>query len=203
MNMKNVPKLALLLVATCIMLSSCSQTSNISRTELNDSSAMYIGQNDNIKTETTKGEPNTYFEKISSSIQTVNEESKETINENNIMVSAQQPILITRIPTDKGIQNNAADNGYHSGIKGLRSNSKESFSEYHDKPNTEQPVNYSNGPGRSSNGIPFFIIFLFAFFIPPVGVALMYGITDKFWICLVLTLLFWLPGMIYAMIQIF
>lgn len=206
MEVKTLLTLTILLVATIILLSSCSQTSKMSRTETNNPDAFYLGQSDNQKSETTKGETNSLDEKNSSSIQTDREEAKDNIVENNAMATAQQPILITRIQTDKGIQNNAVGNVSHSDIKGLNRNSNESISEYRDKPNTSQPVKFSNNSGNSrhsSNGIPFWLIFLFAFFIPPVGVALMYGITDKFWICLLLTLCFWLPGMIYAMIQIF
>ena len=40
--------------------------------------------------------------------------------------------------------------------------------------------------------------------IPPLAVALWFdGITTEFWISLILTLLFWLPGFIYAIIVIF
>ncbi len=35
--------------------------------------------------------------------------------------------------------------------------------------------------------------------IPPVGVALHEGITSRFWISLVLTLLFFVPGLIYSL----
>lgn len=39
--------------------------------------------------------------------------------------------------------------------------------------------------------------------IPPLGVALHEGITDRFWISLVLTLLFFIPGLIYSLYVIF
>jgi len=41
-----------------------------------------------------------------------------------------------------------------------------------------------------------------AIFIPPLGVAIHSGINKEFWICLVLTVLFFLPGFIYALIII-
>ena len=37
---------------------------------------------------------------------------------------------------------------------------------------------------------------------PPLGVAVHEGVTSRFWICLVLTLLFYLPGLIYALVVI-
>lgn len=39
---------------------------------------------------------------------------------------------------------------------------------------------------------------IIAFFIPFLGVGLWTGITKEFWISLLLTILFWLPGVIYA-----
>lgn len=38
-----------------------------------------------------------------------------------------------------------------------------------------------------------------AIFVPPLGVALHSGLSKQFWICLVLTLLFFVPGLIYAL----
>ncbi|XP_010668344.1 salt stress-induced hydrophobic peptide ESI3-like [Beta vulgaris subsp. vulgaris] len=35
-------------------------------------------------------------------------------------------------------------------------------------------------------------------FVPPIGVFLRYGIKVEFWICLVLTLCGYLPGIVYA-----
>lgn len=40
---------------------------------------------------------------------------------------------------------------------------------------------------------------ILAVFLPPIGVAVHEGITSRFWICLVLTIFFFLPGMIYAL----
>ena len=38
-----------------------------------------------------------------------------------------------------------------------------------------------------------------ALFFPPVGLAIHEGVTNRFWICLILTILLFLPGMIYAL----
>jgi len=66
-------------------------------------------------------------------------------------------------------------------------------------PSTNENLNQT---GESSNDAPNWVIILFAILIPPVGVALKFGIVDKFWIDLLLTLLFWLPGAIYALIVV-
>lgn len=55
---------------------------------------------------------------------------------------------------------------------------------------------------RVNADIPFIIILLCAIFIPPLGVALMYGIHTYFWVDLILTLLFFIPGMIFALIVV-
>ena len=38
-----------------------------------------------------------------------------------------------------------------------------------------------------------------AIFLPPLGVLLHEGLTSRFWICVVLTLIFFVPGLIYAL----
>lgn len=43
---------------------------------------------------------------------------------------------------------------------------------------------------------------ILAIFLPPLGVAVDQGISKEFWICLVLTLLFFVPGLIYALVVI-
>jgi|SRR6185312_357138 len=61
----------------------------------------------------------------------------------------------------------------------------------------------SAGSGRRDEvSVPFVVIVLCAIFIPPLGVGLMYGINSYFWIDLILTLLFFFPGMIFALIVV-
>lgn len=40
---------------------------------------------------------------------------------------------------------------------------------------------------------------LFAFLLPPLGVFLEVGIKEEFWISILLTILGWIPGIIYAL----
>lgn len=47
------------------------------------------------------------------------------------------------------------------------------------------------------------LLAIVAFFLPPLAVFLCVGLTKHFWINLVLTLLFWFPGMIHAMLIVF
>jgi uncharacterized membrane protein YqaE (UPF0057 family) len=49
---------------------------------------------------------------------------------------------------------------------------------------------------------PFWLVFLCAIFIPPLGVFLAFGIGTRFWVDLILTLLFFIPGMIFALVVV-
>jgi uncharacterized membrane protein YqaE (UPF0057 family) len=53
-----------------------------------------------------------------------------------------------------------------------------------------------NRPGSSAAAI------VAALFLPPLGVFLDSGITRAFWICTILTLLFFVPGVIFAFVTI-
>ncbi|MBL6445307.1 YqaE/Pmp3 family membrane protein [Fulvivirga sp. 29W222] len=43
---------------------------------------------------------------------------------------------------------------------------------------------------------------ILAVLIPPLAVGLTYGVIDKFWISLILTILFFIPGMVYSLIVV-
>ncbi len=63
----------------------------------------------------------------------------------------------------------------------------------------DQGSNVSDAQETSSNTL---LLVIIAFFIPFLAVALYDGISGRFWLSLILTLLFWLPGFIYALIVI-
>ncbi|MCC6545602.1 YqaE/Pmp3 family membrane protein [Candidatus Sumerlaeota bacterium] len=46
------------------------------------------------------------------------------------------------------------------------------------------------------------VLVIIAFFLPPLAVGLHKGLSGTFWLNLVLTFLFWLPGFIHALIVI-
>lgn len=58
------------------------------------------------------------------------------------------------------------------------------------------------GHVQADADVSFIVIVLCAIFLPPLGVALSYGINSYFWIDLVLTLIFFFPGMIFALIVV-
>nr|CAB3460047.1 unnamed protein product [Digitaria exilis] len=51
---------------------------------------------------------------------------------------------------------------------------------------------------EAAMGSETFLEILLAILLPPLGVFLRYGIGVEFWICLVLTILGYIPGIIYA-----
>jgi uncharacterized membrane protein YqaE (UPF0057 family) len=201
-NMKNVFTLALLLIAASILISSCSQFSNSTLLKSHSQEAFYAEQGTINQSEPVKVDNSTFSEKGYSAIQTDRELVNDPIIEKNKGLYIEQPQLPAYISNTDEEQNKAVVSINKLDVKGINANSKESISTYRDKPNIAQPANFYNRTGHSNNGVPFWLIVVCAILIPPLGVALAFGITDKFWICLLLTLVFWLPGMIYALIQI-
>lgn len=49
----------------------------------------------------------------------------------------------------------------------------------------------------------FILLVLMAFILPPLPVALLCGLSERFWLSVVLTLLAWVPGLIYSIYVIF
>ena len=55
----------------------------------------------------------------------------------------------------------------------------------------------------SGSDLPDWLIAVFCIILPPLAVALRLGIGTDFWINILLTLLFWIPGVIHAFVVIF
>lgn len=51
----------------------------------------------------------------------------------------------------------------------------------------------------SNKNTPALLLIIIAVFIPPLAVFLDRGISKEFWISLILTLIFFVPGMIYSL----
>ncbi len=61
-------------------------------------------------------------------------------------------------------------------------------------------ANFKNGEKIDDNKL---LAIIFAILIPPVGVVLYENkVTTKFWISLLLTFIFWLPGMVYSLLVV-
>jgi uncharacterized membrane protein YqaE (UPF0057 family) len=57
-------------------------------------------------------------------------------------------------------------------------------------------------PGDVDNGFPVWAYVLIALLLPPLAVALKYGCHAAFWLCLLFTVLGFLPGIIYALVYL-
>ena len=68
-----------------------------------------------------------------------------------------------------------------------------------------KPVEINDFSSKNSNesGIALLLLVIIAILLPPLAVALVDGLSGRFWICLLLTLLFYLPGLIYALFVLF
>jgi uncharacterized membrane protein YqaE (UPF0057 family) len=54
----------------------------------------------------------------------------------------------------------------------------------------------------SSSNTPMWLLIVLCILLPPLAVGLKFGIGNEFWISILLTLLFWIPGVIYALIKV-
>lgn len=79
--------------------------------------------------------------------------------------------------------------------KGVRSQLKQALKSYRDAQKSDSP--------DAPNDSELLLYVILAFLLPPLAVGLyMNGLTTEFWICLLLTILFYIPGLIYALIVI-
>ncbi len=53
------------------------------------------------------------------------------------------------------------------------------------------------------SGFSVLLFVILAILLPPLAVGLLYGISGPFWLSLILSLLLWVPGVIYALIKVF
>ncbi|HKL39835.1 MAG TPA: YqaE/Pmp3 family membrane protein [Cryomorphaceae bacterium] len=63
-------------------------------------------------------------------------------------------------------------------------------------------LNYSPAATMAASGEATLLVIILTILLPPLGVALVFGIGTEFWISLILTLLFYVPGLIYSLIVI-
>jgi uncharacterized membrane protein YqaE (UPF0057 family) len=62
---------------------------------------------------------------------------------------------------------------------------------------------FSDSDKSSSSETPTWVLAVLCVLLPPLAVFLHLGIGTEFWISLILTLIFWIPGVIYAFVVIF
>lgn len=185
-----------LFIVTVILLSSCSNSSKLALTKRHYRSGYYVdfgGKSQ--KTIASAAKP--VLVKTKGQVATIVATKPENYAEVNT------PIALPEIPTivAKIVNQNRAQENNLVGTGVLAANQKtftvNTLANY--------DISGSTGDGhhdRNSVSVPFVVIVLCAIFIPPLGVGLMYGINSYFWIDLILTLLFFFPGMIFALIVV-
>lgn len=60
-----------------------------------------------------------------------------------------------------------------------------------------------SGERTPNDDTEFLLLIILAIVLPPLAVFLMYDISNEFWLSILLTLLFWLPGIVYALYLVF
>ena len=184
----------LLFAITGILFTSCSNTSKLAFAKRHYRSGYYVNFG---------GKSHTVIATSSINAPTITKhqitpipiaQPEKYIAVNTYVSVSKKSITATKIPTIKNIQGNnfASTNSSSVNQKTLVLNT-----------GMNNDVSGSVGDGHRDNvSVPFVVIVLCAIFIPPLGVGLMYGIDSYFWIDLILTLLFFFPGMIFAIIVV-
>ena len=196
--MKKVYSLTMLLIVTCLLLSSCSHLA----IKPQNLAKLNVG----LKTENNKFavEMNIddYQSKGINPILKTDAMMKETKAVEDLIASAGPVAIDDNISIIIKDHRKSLASLNNSDVSSFQSNLINKYAFYSNTQTTYHPVNYYNGGGRSGGGVPLWFLIVLCIFIPPLAVAIMYGLGDKFWISLILTLLFWIPGVIYALIQV-
>jgi uncharacterized membrane protein YqaE (UPF0057 family) len=186
-----------LFVITVILLSSCGNSSKLAITKRHYRTGYYVDFGSKKQAKTATAIVKTSSANVKQQIAPIlAAKSESSTNENIPVAVSEKSRIVEKMATPKRMQENNL----------ISANSIPLLQ----KPLTENnwstnDISGSPGDGRgdrNSVSVPFVVIVLCAIFIPPLGVGLMYGINSYFWIDLILTLLFFFPGMIFALIVV-
>jgi uncharacterized membrane protein YqaE (UPF0057 family) len=184
----------LLLAITGILFSSCNNTSKLTFAKRHYRSGYYVNLGGKTPTVISASSANAsaLTKHPATTIAITNPESYSAANA-PVIVSV-QPVVVSKIATPKKTGENdlIVANSARVNEKTLVLNT-----------GMNNDISGSAGDGHRDNvSVPFAVIVLCAIFIPPLGVGLMYSINSYFWIDLILTLIFFFPGMIFALIVV-
>jgi uncharacterized membrane protein YqaE (UPF0057 family) len=176
---------ATILIVLTIGLTSCSRQYNLTLIKKNNS-ANDVAQNTKIQ-----------------SLQVIEQKKINLVNQSKDMelVNETKPIptpVIVNQTADLMVTSSIANN--ESGIdKNLYSDNVKWASYYPEFTNTMNNKGNNSDYGNT-NREDFFLYIILAIFLPPVCVGLWEGgFTTDFWISIILTILFWIPGVIFAL----
>lgn len=198
--MKTISLLIILISGTCFLLSSCSELSNMSVTKRHYRSGFHVDFGSS-KRSVTKPQVSEAVTPVIAASASGNSKVKSTTAPEKT-VQAQSPVFFhTYAEEKKQAPEKTSGNIFAStqNISAVKADAQVALLMSY-VASLPDVIIYDTS--RSSDSAPMWVIILFAILIPPVGVALKFGIVDKFWISLLLTLLFWLPGAIYSVIVV-
>jgi uncharacterized membrane protein YqaE (UPF0057 family) len=189
---------ALLILTGTVVLTSCS----ISITKRHYRSGYYVDLGSG-KSQERKASGNlSPFPSAESKVEIPENDSKNFVFENKMPESPQENAKVTPFRSTSKKQKSPVVTNFYASKDVRYLESEKEVSEYTFVPYSTSDDKSQEAQKEASISAPFWVIILFSILIPPLGVALKFGIIDKFWICLLLTLLFWLPGAIYALIVV-
>ena len=196
--MKKLPLLIIFASVFGLLLSSCSRLKDITITKRHYRSGFYVdlgGSDRNTVTPTTSQKSKSFENSIASaSVKTAPVVAVVQDKQDSKSISVPEHLKVKKKSAVRASANTYAST---ENISEVRENMESA--------NLQRELNSLPDiamPASSSEDAPMWAIILFAILIPPLGVGLKFGIVDKFWISLVLTLLFWLPGAIYSVIVV-
>jgi uncharacterized membrane protein YqaE (UPF0057 family) len=193
---------AIFAVAVAIMLCSCGGTSGLSmlNSHRSESSTIDRSAENSAVTETNGRNPEEANVAASGS---PDNNAMENASTETIPVPEAQPREQAALLSDiDATPNHRSPNVSTQEISGGQKPGVMNAGTTKEKQKTTPAPKAPNSPPRSGGGVPLWFAVVCCIFLPPLGVALVYGISDKFWICLALTFCFWIPGVIYALFQV-
>lgn len=214
--MKKLSLLFTLVTLTSLLLSSCSRLENLSVTKRQHRSGYYVDfgsgkdvakRNDSKTATKTKAEKAKIEVATAPSSDVVSSSTNIAENTNTISTvketSAATPnALVKRAENIKQVAKEKSDNVYASTTE--NSDHKEIVISQEVKKRSRsfsKVLDLLKAPSNNEE-VPFWALIVFAILLPPLAVGLKFGIGTEFWISILLTLLFWIPGVIYALILI-
>ena len=184
------------------MFSSCARLADISITKRHYRSGYFVDLGSSKPVQPKVREKLSSLPPVKTAAGTIHKDVKSSRQENNVFTTSNEIPVPAPVSEKKKKQNVPAAINYYAGTNSNYVKPEKITEEYTFVPYSTSADETSDEANRNSSSAPFWVIILFCILIPPIGVALKFGIVDKFWICLLLTLLFWLPGAIYALIVV-
>jgi len=199
---KNIYSILLGLIAITFLFSSCKSLTNVSIEKRQHRGGYYVDWgNGKVKTDQVKSQQVSIKQtKISESKISLNDESRKSVlKESDVYVKhnretdQQQTKNVT-------IQKSNRHNSFETNQEPLALYSKGNS----EKAGSSVKYNFEEGDdSQASSDTPTWVLAILCILLPPLAVFLQFGIGTEFWISLILTLLFWIPGVIYAFVVIF